>query len=64
MGTIEFEGRKVDFPVPQGFEWLLKEPINCFVPRIKEINTGTFNTLPFFSEIRDSQPSAAMAQAT
>ncbi|MDO8674687.1 MAG: hypothetical protein Q7K71_01035 [Candidatus Omnitrophota bacterium] len=64
LGTIEFEGKKVNFPVPQGFEWLLKEPISGFVPRIKEINTGTWNTLPFFSEIRDSQPAASLAQAT
>ena len=53
LGTIDFQGQKVDFTVLPSFAWLLKEPIKGFKPRIKgRIQTGTWITLPFFSELR------------
>jgi len=51
-GSIMFEGQKVVVHVPTGFEWLFKVSISGFMPRLKEINTGNYDTLPFFSEIR------------
>ena len=62
LGTIQFQGQKVNFVVPKGFEYLLKEPVNGFVPRIQEIRSGTWDTLPFFSEMRDNNKPLAVAK--
>ena len=47
--SVEVVGSGVNMPLPKGFEWLATSPIKGFTYQLKEIRSGTLQTLPFFS---------------